>query len=149
MFDFVRYLYLCIVTDKLTHSSPKSDVIFLCMTNFLEDCMGYIRDQGIFANKDLGHHDTRVNGWGIREDGICGYSLISSGNVKCWKPRFEMFSHGESSRCDCPLSRVFKCFLDSISINPTKIRSQLIVVNGGRFLSMLLVRSDGFFREYG
>ena len=85
IFWFVRNFYLCIVTDKLTHSSTKSDVIFEGADKLLRRLHGVdIRDQGIFANKDLSHHDTRVDGWGIREYGICGYSFICSGIMETY-----------------------------------------------------------------
>ena len=35
---------------------------------------------------NLSHGDTRINGRGVREDGICGYSLIPTGDVEGWKP---------------------------------------------------------------
>ena len=73
--------------------------------------------------------------------------LHSSGNVKSWKPRFEMFSHGNSGGCDYPLSGIFEGFLDDISINPTEIRFQLIVISVGMLLNMFLNRSGVFFRK--
>ena len=55
-FYFVRNLYLSIVTDELTHSSPKSDVVFQGAENLSRRLHGVdIRTQGVFANTDLGH----------------------------------------------------------------------------------------------
>ena len=67
----------------------------------------YIRDQGVFSNKTLGHGNTRVNGMSITKDGVCGYSFISMQDIESWESSFEMFSHGESSRCHSPFSNVF------------------------------------------
>ena len=95
VFYFVRDLYLGIVTDELTHSSPKSDVIFQGVDKLLRILHGVdISDQQVLTNKDLGYCHTRVNGWGVRGDGACGYCFISSGNVVGWKPGCNLFSHG-------------------------------------------------------
>ena len=120
VFYFVRNLDLDIVADELAHSSLISDV------KDIDKCLGRlhgvdIRDQRIFTNEDLGHCDTRVNCWSVREDGVCGYSFISSRNVESRKPGFEVFSYGESSRCNCPLSGIFKGFLDGFRNDLTKI----------------------------
>ena len=80
-----------------------------------------IRDPRVFANKDLGHCDTRVNSWSIREDSVCSNSFISSRNVECWKLGFEIFAHGRSGGCYCPLSGIFKYLFDDFSMDPTKV----------------------------
>ena len=66
----------------------------------------------------------------VRKDGVCSYSFISTWDIESWESGFEMFSHGESSGCHSPLSGVLKSFVDGISTDPTKIRSQFIIVNG-------------------
>ena len=109
VFDFVRNFNLSIVTDELTHSSPEPDVIFQGIDKLFGRLHGVdTSDQRIFANKELGHCDTRVNSWSIREDFVCNNSFISSMNVKCWKLGIEMLSHGESGGCYCPFSGIFK-----------------------------------------
>ena len=148
VFYFIRNLYLGIVTDELTHSSPKSDVIFQDIDKLLRRLHGVdIRDQGKFFSNDLCHSDTSVHGWGVTEDGVCGYSFFSSDDVNSWKPGFEVFPHGKSSGCDCSLSGIFKGFLDGICIDPTKIRFQLFLVYVGRLLNMFLDSSDVLFRN--
>ena len=109
----------------------------------------YIRDQGVFTNKKLSNGNTRVNGRGIRKDGICGYSFIFTWDIESWESRFEMFSHGESSRCHSPLIGVLESFIDSFSIDPTKIRFSLVVVYGCGLLITLLDRSGGCIRKDG
>ena len=95
IFYFVRNLYLSIVTGEDTHSSLRSDGIFPGVDKLLRRLHGVqIRNQGIFANKDLGHGDTRINGWIVRGEGVCHYSFISSGKVKSWNLDLKCFLMG-------------------------------------------------------
>ena len=80
----------------------------------------HIRDQRVFTNKSLGHGNSIVNGMGIREDGICGYSFISMWDIEGWESDLKCFLI-ENLVDVSPLSGVLKGFLDSFSIDPTKI----------------------------
>ena len=144
IFNSVRDLYLSIVTDELTHRSPKSDVIFQGVDKLLRRLHRVdTRYQGVFANNDLGHGDITINDLSVRENHTTSFLL----GIKSWKPRFIMFSHGKSGRCYCLLSGKFKGFLDGIGIDPAKIRFQLNVINIGRLLELLLNISDMFFKK--
>ena len=101
VFDFVRNFELSKVTDDLIYSSLESDVIFQGIDNLLGRMHGAdSRKQKVFA--------------------LPTKSFASSRNVECWKLGFEMFSHGESGGCCCPLSGIIKGLFDGFSIDPTQ-----------------------------
>ena len=68
----------------------------------------------------------------------------------CWVPRFKVPFHTECiGYGDSPLGRLFHSFLDSIHIDPTKIRHEFFIVRGFIINSILvgpnnmLVHHDG------
>ena len=64
---------------------------------------------------------------------------MSSRNVKCWISRLEVLSHSEGiGNGESPLGRLIHGFLDSINIDPTKIRPELFIVRGVSIDKMLV-----------
>ena len=56
---------------------------------------------------------------------------MSPRNVEGWIPRYKVIFHREGIRYrDSPLGGLFDGFLNSINIDPTKIRPEFFIVRG-------------------
>ena len=81
-------------------------------------------------SKQLSLHSQRENvGLGVRKDSVSGNRFMSSRDGKCWVLRPEVpFPRKSVGNGDSPLGGQLNSFLDSISIDQTKIKPEFFII---------------------